>query len=115
PNALMAADFVIIPTQCEFLAMNGVLQTENIIKAVSKTHPLDYKVLITMYDDNNTASNVIYAKLKQKYQQQIFKTLINYDSKMQESQIVNQPIAYYDKNARSARQYHHLATEIELL
>ncbi|MCK5871930.1 MAG: zinc-ribbon domain-containing protein [Methylococcales bacterium] len=115
PNALMAADFVIIPTQCEFLAMNGVLQTENIIKAVSKTHPLDYKVLITMYDDHNTASKVIYAKLKQKYHQQIFKTLINYDSKMQESQIVNQPIAYYDKNARSAQQYHHLANEIELL
>lgn len=40
PNALIAADFVIIPTQAEFLAMNGVMQTENIIKASRKNSPV---------------------------------------------------------------------------
>ncbi len=115
PNALMAADFVIIPTQCEFLAMNGVLQTENIIKAVTKTHVLDYRVLITLFDNSNTASKVIYAKLQKKYESKILKTIINFDSKMQESQIVNEPIAYYDDKALSARQYHALAKEIEVL
>ncbi len=115
PNALMAADFVIIPTQCEFLAMNGVLQTENIIKAVAKTHIVDYRVLITMFDDRNTASKVIYSKLKKKYEGKIFKTLINFDSKMQESQIVNEPIAYYDEKALASKQYHALAKEVELI
>lgn len=115
PNALMAADFVIIPTQSEFLAMNGVLQTENIIKAASKTHPLDYKILVTLFDNRNTASKVIYAKLKQKYQGKIFDTLINFDSKMQESQIVNEPIAYYDETAKATQQYHALAKEIEVI
>ena len=113
PNALMAADFVIIPTQSEFLAMNGVLQTENIIKALSKSHPLDYKVLVTMFDEKNTASKVIYSKLKKKYPHKMFNTLISLDSKMQESQIVNEPIAYYDEKAIAAKQYHALAKEIE--
>jgi chromosome partitioning protein len=113
PNALMAADFVIIPTQCEYLAMNGVLQTENIIKAISKTHALEYKVLITLFNEENIAAKVIYAKLKQKYHQRIFNTLISFDPKMQESQIVNEPIAYYDKKAISAQQYQALAKEIQ--
>lgn len=115
PNALMAADFVIIPTQSEFLAMNGVLQTESIIKALAKTHSIDYRVLITMFDESNTASKVIYSKLTKKYKSKIFKTVINLDFKMQESQIINEPIVYYDAKAKSARQYHALAKEVEVL
>jgi chromosome partitioning protein len=112
PNALIAADFIIIPTQGEFLAMNGVLQTENIIKALAKNHFLDYRVLLTMYDENNTASKVIYSKLKAKYKDKMFNTLISFDFKMQESQIVNEPVVYYDEKSVSARQYQALAKEV---
>lgn len=115
PNALIAADFVIIPTQSEFLAMNGVLQTENIIKALAKTHNLDYRVLVTMYDEKNTASKVIYSKLQKKYKGKMFETVISLDSKMQESQIVNEPIIYYDEKAKAAQQYHALAKELETI
>jgi chromosome partitioning protein len=112
PNALIAADFVIIPTQAEFLAMNGVMQTENIIKALAKNHFLDYRVLLTMYDENNTASKVVYSKLKTKYKGKLFNTVINFDFKMQESQIVSEPVVYYDAKSISARQYRALAKEI---
>ena len=115
PNALLAADFVIIPTQSEFLAMNGVLQTENIIKALAKTHLIDYKVLVTMFDKANTASKVIYSKLQKKYKEKMFNTVISLDFKMQESQIVNEPVAYYDENAKTAKEYHALAKEIQLI
>ncbi len=115
PNALIAADFVIIPTQSEFLAMNGVLQTESIIKALAKTHVVDYKVLITMFDDRNTASQVIHSKLQKKYRGKMFDTVISLDSKMQESQIVNEPVVYYDDNAESSKEYHALAKEIQIL
>lgn len=114
PNALIAADFVIIPTQAEFLAMNGVMQTESIIKALAKTRLLDYRVLITMYDKSNTASKVVISKLQAKYKEKMFATVIDLDFKMQESQIVNEPIAYYDEKSSSAVQYKALVKEFEL-
>jgi chromosome partitioning protein len=113
PNALIAADFIIIPTQGEFLSMNGVLQTENIIKALAKNHFLDYRVLLTMYDENNTAAKVIYSKLKARYKDKMFNTIINFDSKIQESQIVNEPVIFYDEKSQSAQQYRALANEVE--
>ncbi len=113
PNALLAADFVIVPTQAEFLAMNGVMQTENIIKALAKTHLLDYRVLLTMYDEKNTASKVVFSKLKARYKDKMFNTIINFDFKMQESQIVNQPVIFYDEKSTSALQYKALAKEVE--
>ncbi len=115
PNALIAADFVIIPTQSEFLSMNGVLQTENIIKALSKLHPLNYKILMTLFDEKDTASKVIYSKLKKKYADKIFNTMISLDPKMRESQIINKPVMSYDSQAISALQYQALAKEIELM
>lgn len=113
PNALIAADFVIIPTQAEFLAMNGVMQTENIIKALAKTHFLDYKILLTMYNEKNMASRAVWSKLKTKYKSKLFNTVINFDFKLQESQIVNEAVIYYDNKATSAQQYKALAKELE--
>ncbi len=115
PNALMAADFVIIPTQGEFLSMNGVLQTENIIKVLNKTHTLDYRVLLTMYDERNKASKVVFSKLKNKYKEKMFTTMISLDFKLQEAQIINEPILYYDEKSISAIQYKALARELEAI
>jgi chromosome partitioning protein len=115
PHALMAADFVIIPTQCEFLAMNGVMQMDSIIRALVPNHPLDYRILVTLYDEKNTASKVIYAKLKAKYPNKVFDTVIHLDYKMQESQIVNKPLVYYDENAIAAKQYRELAKQVEII
>lgn len=115
PHALMAADFVIIPTQCEFLSMNGVMQIESIIRALTPTHPLDYRILVTLYDEKNTASKVIYSKLKNKYSNRVLDTVINLDYKMQESQIVNTPLIHYDQNAKAAKQYRELAEQIDII
>ena len=68
-----------------------------------------------MYDENNTASKVIYAKLKAKYKDKMFNTMINFDFRMQESQIVNEPVMYYDKQSVSAQQYGLLAKEVEAI
>jgi chromosome partitioning protein len=114
PHALMAADFVIIPTQCEFLAMNGVIQMESVIRALSNAnHPLDYRILVTLYDEKNTASKVIFAKLKAKFSNKVFDTVISLDYKMQESQIVNEPLVHYDPNSKAAKQYRELAQQVE--
>lgn len=113
-NALIASDLVIIPSQCEFLSTHGVNQVEKIIEVIKKKtdKDLDYKVLITMYDQENTSSRVICDKLQSKYKEKAFNTVIGFDAKIQESQIVNMPVIHYDKNSRSAQQYLRLAKEM---
>ncbi len=112
-NALLASIFVIIPSQCEYLSTHGVDQIEKVIDLIKhKTdQDIDYKVLITMYDGENISSKVIYDKLKNKYKEKTFNTLIGLDTKIQESQIVNTPVVYYDKNSISGLQYISLAKE----
>jgi len=113
-NALMASDFVIIPTQCEYLSMHGVAHMEEVVNIIRKRQndDIDYKILITMFNQNSTATKVIYNKIKNKYRDRIFETTIDFDVKLQESQIMNVPVAEYDKNSRSARQYLELAEEL---
>ena len=113
-NALIASDFVIIPSQCEYLSTHGVNQIEKIIKTIKRNinQDIDYKVLITMYDTKNIHSEVIYTKLKGMYKEKTFTTIIDHDVKIKESQIMNTPVMYYDKRSISAQQYLDLAKEI---
>lgn len=113
-NALIASSFAIIPSQCEYLSTHGINQVEKIVEIIKQKvdQDIDYKILITMYDAKNTASKVVYAKLKNKYKEKTFNTIIERDNKIQESQIVNLPVIYYDKESRSALQYLSLAKEI---
>lgn len=113
-NALMASDFVIIPTQSEYLSMHGVAHIEEVVSIIKQKQnkDIDYKILITMFNQDSTATRVIYNKIKNKYQDKIFNTTIDFDTKLQESQIMNTPVAQYDRNSQSAQQYMALATEL---
>ena len=113
-NALMASDFVIIPTQCEYLSMHGVAHIEEVIKIIKQkqNENIDYKVLITMYNPENTAAKVIYKKIKDKYKDKLLNTSIAFDTKLQESQIMNSPVYQYDKTSSSANEYLELSEEI---
>ena len=113
-NALVASDFVIIPTQCEYLSIHGVAHIEEAIKVIRKIKHknLDYRILVTMTKLENTGSAVIYKKIREKYGDKVLKTFIEFDLKLQESQIMNSIIAQYDKNSPSAKQYLSLSREL---
>ena len=113
-NALMASNYVIIPTPCEYLSMHGIHKVEDIIKIVqarSGRH-IDYRILITMHDSTSTAANVIYQKISTVFGKKVFDTVIDRDQKMLESQILHLPVIHYDKHSSSAQQYVQLAREI---
>lgn len=113
-NAFLASDFVIIPSQCEYLSTHGVNQVKKVVDIIKQKtdQDIDFKILITMYNEENTSSKVIFGKLKSKYKGKTFNTIIELDEKMPESQIVNTPVIYYDKNSSSAMQYAKLAKEM---
>lgn len=113
-NALMASDAVIIPTQCEYLSMHGVAHIEEAIKTIKKVQSkkIDYRILFTMFNSENTAAKVIHKKIKDKYKDRVLKTVIEFDAKLQESQIMNSPVMHYDHNCLASKQYLNLAQEI---
>lgn len=113
-NALLASDLALIPTQCEYLAMSGVGHIENMIHMIREKagHKLDYRVLTTLYDPTSTVEQVIRKKLESQYKERLLRTLIERDSKIQESQIAHMPVLFYDKSSRAGQQYMRLAQEL---
>lgn len=113
-NALIASDMAVIPTQSEFLAVNGVRHIENMIRVIGEKtgHKVDFRVLATMFDRNNTAATVILNKLQKQYPQHMFETLIDYDEQLQESQISRTPVLVYARDSSSAVQYLALSKEL---
>lgn len=116
-NALLASDIAAVPSQCEYLSMNGISHIQNMVNVIREKadHKIDFHVLVTMFDRNNTASRVIFNKLNHDYYGNVFNTIIEKDEAVQQSQILLTPTMYYDKNSRAGLQYFDLAKEIESL
>jgi len=113
-NALMASDIAIIPTQCEFLSMNGVAHVEKLIEYIRKRseHKISDRILVTMFDRKNTAAKAVLGNIQKKYRGKLLKTIIEYDQSMQVSQIIREPVIFYDAKSVSGKQYLNLAKEI---
>lgn len=116
-NSLLASDIALIPTQCEYLSLNGL---EHIVRMISvinekRDHGLKYKILISMYNENITAANVILNKIKSKYAANLFNTFITMDDKVQESQITQKPLLHYDRQSEAAQRYEQLGNELLLM
>ena len=113
-NALLASDLAVIPTQCDFLSMNGVghiVKMINVIRSKTK-HKIDYRGLATLYNPDNTAEKVVYEKLKTQLNGKMFNTVINRDSSLQESHIACLPLVTYDKESIAGQQYLALTDEL---
>lgn len=113
-NALVAATDVIIPTPCEYLSMHGIHKVQEIVEIIRRKtgRNVEFRVLLTMFDPESTVARVILSRLQRDFEGRLFATVIEYDRKMQESQIVHQPVHGYDATSTSARQYLALAKEI---
>jgi len=113
-NALLASDLAVIPTQCDYLAMNGVNHIVNMINVIAnKTkHKLDFRGLATLYNPDNTVEKVVYEKLKTQLNGRMFKTVINRDSSIQESHIACLPVINYNRESTAGQQYLALTEEL---
>ena len=112
--ALSAADLAIIPTQCEYFAIQAINSIFGFIRQVRADHnpQLSYKLLITMFDLRGKLHTQLYKKLENYYAEALFTTIIGFDSKLRASQIAGQPITVYASKTRAAEQYRNLAKEI---
>jgi chromosome partitioning protein len=114
-NALVAADSVLIPIQCEFFALEGLSQLLDTIDRIrdSFDHPLRIEgVLLTMYDDRTTLARQVAADLREFFGSEVFKTLIPRSVRLAEAPSFGKPILTYDPRSRGAEAYIKLAKEV---
>ena len=114
-NALTAADSVIIPVQCEYVALEGISKLLNTIRIIkSKLNPkLEIEgFLLTMYDSRLRLANQIYDEVKRHFQELVFKTVIQRNVKLSEAPSHGLPAILYDADSTGARNHLELAKEI---
>ncbi len=114
-NALTAADSVIIPVQCEYFALEGLGKLLNTIKIVqSRLNPdLDIEgILLTMYDNRLNLAKQVVEEVKTHFQQMVFRTIINRNTKLGEAPSFGVSIMMHDINSMGAINYLNLAREV---
>jgi chromosome partitioning protein len=114
-NALIAADAVLVPIQCEFFALEGVSELMDTIERIRESfhHPLEIAgVLLTMYDDRTNLTRQVAADLKQFFGKEVFNTIIPRSIRLAEAPSFGKPIIVYDPRSRGAESYIQLAKEV---
>jgi len=114
-NALVAADAVIIPIQCEYFALEGLGKLLNTIKSVQKIHNQDLDIeglLLTMYDTRLRLSNQVVEEVKKHFGKMVFKTIIQRNIRLSEAPSFGEDIITYDASSRGAKSYLSLGSEI---
>jgi chromosome partitioning protein len=114
-NALLAADSVLVPIQCEFFALEGVSELMDTIDRIRDTfhHPLKIEgILLTMYDERTNLTRQVAKDLREFFGSDVFHTIIPRSVRLAEAPSYGKPILFYDVRSRGAESYIQLAKEI---
>lgn len=114
-NALVASDYLLIPLQCEYFAMEGLghlLNTLRLIKAKLNPSLTLGGILLTMYDARNLLSKRVSEDVRKYFTGKVFNTIIPRNVRLSESPSHGLPIILYDIKSRGAVAYMELAQEI---
>jgi len=114
-NALVAADSVVIPVQCEFFALEGLGKLLNTIKIVQSRLNTELQIegiLMTMYDGRLRLCNQVVNEVRRHFEDMVFNTIIHRNSKLSEAPSVGKPVVLYDSDCKGSINYLNLAKEV---
>ena len=114
-NALIAADSVLIPIQCEYFALEGVSELMETIRQIKKLRNASLEiegVLLTMFDERTNLSNQVMEDLKGHFGRQLFSTIVPRNIRLGEAPSHGRPIILYDIKSKGAESYIRLAKEV---
>jgi len=114
-NALTAADAVLIPTQCEYYALEGLSQliaTLNLVRDNLNPTLAIEGVVLTMFDARTNLSADVAAEVRRHFEAAVFDTVIPRSVRLSEAPSFGLPIARYRPESRGALAYEELATEV---
>ncbi|MCA9982516.1 MAG: ParA family protein, partial [Anaerolineales bacterium] len=114
-NGLTAAtDGVVIPVQCEYLALEGLsllLQTIRQVREVLNGQLIIAGVVLTMYDGRTNIGQQVVQEVRNYFPEQVFQTVIPRNVRLSEAPSHGQPIIQYAPTSAGALAYHALAVE----
>lgn len=114
-NALVAADSLIIPIQCEFYALEGLSQLMNTFKMVQQHLNKDLViegVLLTMFDGRTNLSIQVVDEVKKYFKEKVYSAVVPRNVRISEAPSHGKPVMVYDRRSRGAEVYHDLAREV---
>ncbi|TAD83996.1 MAG: ParA family protein [Bacteroidetes bacterium] len=114
-NALVAADSVIVPVQCEFFALEGLGKLLNTIKIVQSRLNTALQIegiLMTMYDGRLRLCNQVVSEVRRHFDTLVFNTIIHRNTRLSEAPSVGKPVILYDAESKGTSNYLNLAKEV---
>jgi chromosome partitioning protein len=114
-NALTASDSVIIPLQCEYLALEGLTQLIGAIRRVQEHLNPSLRiegVLLTMFDARLNLSQQVADEARRFFSERVYRSVIPRNVRLSEAPSFGKPIVLYDPNSTGAESYRELAREV---
>lgn len=114
-NALTAADGILVPLQCEYLALEGLSQLVQTIERVKNTFNSSLAlqgIVLTMFDSRNNLSGLVANDVREFFGDTVYKTVIPRNVRVSEAPSHGKPVLLYDLNCPGAQAYVHLAGEV---
>lgn len=114
-NALVAADSVLIPLQCEYYALEGlgqILETVRLCQQTLNPSLVVEGILLTMFDGRVNLANQVAAEVRQHFGQRVFRTVIPRNVRLSEAPSHGKPVILYDIRCAGAEGYLQLAREV---
>ena len=114
-NAMVSADTVLVPLQCEFYALEGLSQLISTVELVQKglnTALGVQGIILTMYDTRNKLSESVEADVRDYFGELVYNTIIPRNVRVSEAPSFGQPVLMYDIKSSGAQAYAALAAEL---
>lgn len=114
-NALVAANSVLVPLQCEFFALEGISHLVKTIEAIRKgfNPTLELQgIVLTMFDKRNNLTEQVAADVREFFGEKVYKTVIPRNVRISEAPSYGKPVLIYDHKCAGSEAYIHLAAEV---
>lgn len=114
-NALIAADQVLVPLQCEFYALEGLSHLIKTVERVRRAFNPNLRiggVVLTMFDRRNRLSEMVAADVREFFGDTVFETVVPRNVRVSEAPSHGKPAILYDHRCSGSKAYIHLAAEL---
>ncbi|MCW5698961.1 MAG: ParA family protein, partial [Rhodospirillales bacterium] len=114
-NALVAADSVLVPLQCEFFALEGISHLVRTVEKVRRMYNPKLGIqgiVLTMFDRRNNLSTLVANDVRSFFGETVYSTVIPRNVRVSEAPSHGRPVLVYDLKSSGARAYLHLASEV---
>ncbi|ADR52030.1 chromosome partitioning protein A [Candidatus Liberibacter solanacearum CLso-ZC1] len=114
-NAMVAADSILVPLQCEFFALEGLSQLLETVEEVRRTVNLELDIqgiILTMFDSRNSLSQQVVSDVRKNLGEKVYNTVIPRNVRISEAPSYGKPAIIYDLKCAGSQAYLKLASEI---